>query len=187
MLLPRSRANAVMIVMSAGFALAGFLFLRSSNPLGWLFLLACSVAAALAVLRPAYMRFKRTEHDESLEVTSWGVRRYDRDGRLEALSWDDLAEVAVTTTADVDDGEDVHVSLNGRGGQAVRVSHTLAVESGLLAELATRLRAFDNEAMVDAMTRGLDSVAVLWSASRPTSRGRGARQRHAPKPLRAAS
>ena len=185
MSLPTSRTNAVMIVLSAGLAIGGFLFLRNGNTLGWSFLLACSFTGALAVLHPVYVRFKRTEHDESIEVTSWGVRRYDRDGGLEALSWDDLAEVSVTTTADIEDGEDVHVRLSG-GGHAVRVAHTLAVESGLLAELATRLRAFDNEAMVEALTRGIDSVAVLWSAPRQTSRSRGAKQRHAPESLRAA-
>ncbi len=185
--LPTSRAAAVTIFMSAGLAIGGFLFIRTSNPLGWWLLLGCCFTVALSVLRPALMRSEYSEQDESVEVTSWGVRRFDRDGRLESQSWDDLAEVSVTTTADAEDGEDVHVRLDGRGGHAVRVAHTLAVESGLLAELATRLRDFDNDAMVDALTRGHDSVAVLWSSPRPMLRGRVLRHRQTPLPLRTAS
>ncbi len=187
MTLQNTRLDAATIVASAGLALGGFLFLRLDNPDGWWLLLASGGFLAVTLLRPALTASERPTDLESIDLTSWGVRRFDREGRLEAVSWDDLSEVSVTTTPDGDDGEDVHIQLTGRDAHAVRVAHTVAVESGLLAELATRLRAFDNEAMVDALTRGHDSVAVLWTAPRQPSRGRGTKHRHVPTTLRAAS
>ncbi len=186
MTLRNARPDAATIVASAGLALGGFLFLRFDNPDGWWLLFASGSALALAILRPALTASTRPTDLESIDLTSWGVRRFDRQGRLEAVSWDDLSEVSVTTTPDGDDGEDVHIQLTGRDAHAVRVAHTVAVESGLLAELATRLRAFDNEAMVDALTYGRDSIAVLWRA--PSSARHDRPMRHRRRvPIRAAS
>lgn len=188
MFLRNSHTDAVSVVASAGFALGGFLLLRTGNSLGWWLLLASSTGAAVAMLRPLIDRFEGPAHDDSIELSSWGLRRFKPDGHVEAMSWDDLSQVSVSTTPDAEDGEDVHIRLNGRDQQAVQVAHTLAVESGLLAELATRLRAFDHDAMVDALTRGHDSVAVLWRAPRQLVQGREKRQvRRTRTSLRAAS
>jgi hypothetical protein len=171
MFLRNAHTDAVTVVTAAGFALGGLLLLRTGNSLGWWFLIASSVGAAMAILRPLIGRFVRPVHDDSIELSSWGVRRFNPDGHLEAMSWDELSQVSVSTTPDAADGEDVHIRLNGRDQHAVQIAHTLAVESGLLAELAMRLRAFDHDAMVEALTQGRDSVAVLWRAPRRVQQG----------------
>jgi hypothetical protein len=172
MLLRNAHTDAVIVVASAGFALGGLLLLRTGNWLGWWLLLASSLGAAAAILRPVFDRFGAPAHDDSLELSAWGVRRFNPDGRFEAMSWNDLSRVSVSTTPNADDGEDVHIRLDGRAEHTLQVAHTLAVESGLLTELATRLEAFDQDAMVEALTRGQNSIAVLWRAPRAVSQGR---------------
>jgi hypothetical protein len=188
MILPHARTDVAIVVASAAIALGGIRMLQHDNLLGW-WLLAASVAAVAAVyiLRLVLRRFEAVPQEESLEVSAWGVRRFVPGGRLEALSWDDLSQVSVSTAPDAEDGEDVHLRLSGGEDRAVQVAHTMAVESGLLAELATRLRGFDQSAMVEALTHGHNSVAVLWRAPRPSESWKNAGRRRAPSTLRAAS
>lgn len=172
MLLRNAHTDAVIVVASAGFALGGLLLIRTGNWLGWWLLLASSLGAAAAILRPVFDRFGAPTHDDSIELSPWGVRRFHPDGRFEAMSWAELSQVSVSTTPNADDGEDVHIRLNGRDQHTMQVAHTLAVESGLLAALATRLQAFDHDAMVEALTRGQNSIAVLWRAPRRMTESR---------------
>jgi hypothetical protein len=188
MILPHARTDVTIIVASAAIALGGIRMLQHDNLLGW-WLLAASVAAVAAVyiLRLVLRRFEAVPQEESIEVSAWGVRRFVPGGRLEALSWDELSQVSVSTAPDAEDGEDVHLRLSGGEDRAVQVAHTMAVESGLLAELATRLRGFDQGAMVEALTHGHNSVSVLWRAPRPSESWKNAGRRRAPSTLRAAS
>lgn len=188
MFLPHARTDVAIIVASAGIALGGIRMLQNDNLLGWWLLLASVAAvAAVYILRLVLRQFEAVPQEESIEVSAWGVRRFVSGGRFDALSWDELSQVSLSTAPDAEDGEDVHLRLSGGDERSVQVAHTMAVESGLLAELATRLRGFDQGAMVEALTRDHDSVSVLWRAPRASVPLRSSKQRRADSTLRAAS
>jgi hypothetical protein len=124
--------------------------------------------------------------NETLEVSSWGVRRFDAGGLHEAVSWSDLREVAVVTTAPVPDDEDVYVLLRGHDDNRVMIPHTLAVESGVLSELHLRLQGFDDSAFIAALSSSAEGLFVLWRAPRPSPYSSTVKHR-SPVRLRAAS
>lgn len=182
----RIRPDVFAIGASAVLALGGMYIVRNGDPFGWWILLACSCTAALLLLRPHLPFLEREPDGETLDVTPWGVRRFDQAGLHEAVSWSDLSEVSVVTMNDGPDVEDVHVLLRGRANTGVLIPHTMAVESGVLTELELRLPDFDNAAFIDAMTSTKDGVFVLWRAPRPIAKTDAVQHRPAVK-LRAAS
>jgi hypothetical protein len=167
MLLRTSRTDAMLIAASAVFALGGMLLARSGDVTGWWILLACTCSAAAILLRPQFTAGDLRADDDLLDVSSWGVRRFGADGLHEAVSWPDLLEVAVATSARTMDEEDVYVVLRGRFGNDVSVPHSLAVESGVLTALQLRLNGFNDAAFIDALTSTGEGLFVLWRAPRP--------------------
>jgi hypothetical protein len=186
MLLRTSRTDAIAIAASVVFAIGGMLFVGSGNAAGWWLLLACSLTSALVILRPL-VSMPNENDGESLDISPWGVRRHDGTGLHEAVSWSDLSEVAVVTTADTPDTEDVYLVLRGRNHNRLVVPHSLAVESGILSELHLRLSEFDSEAFIDALSSTVDKVFVLWRAPTPVSPLRSGARATTPIQLRAAS
>ncbi len=181
-----SRTDAYAIATSAALGLGGMFLIRTGGGAGWWILLACSCAAALIFIRPFLPSFASQSETETLDVSPWGIRRFDHDGLHEAVSWSDLTEVAVVTSRAALDDEDVYLILQGQSDNGVMVPHTLAVESGLFRDLETRLRGFDLTAFVKAMTSNADGVFVLWRAPRAPAAADLAR--HQPRhSLRAAS
>ncbi len=170
MLLRNSRMDAFFITASAALALGGMLIARNGDASGWWMLFAFSCSAVLAAARPYLPTFERDSADETIDVTPWGIRRYDDQGLHEAVSWPDLTEVAVVTSRSTADGEDVHLLLRGQHENGVVIPHTLAVEAGLLTALEQRLRDFDNEALVTALMNADDGVYVLWRAPMSAAR-----------------
>lgn len=186
MLLRTSRTDAAVMAACATLALVGMLLLRNGNTNGWWMLLAFSCTVALVLLRPYLPSVDRDDDGEVLDVTAWGVRRFDHGGLHEAVSWADITEVSIVTSRDSDDSEDVHLLLRGRGDNAVLVPHTLAVEHGVLTALETRFPALDTALLVNALMSDAAANVVLWRAPRAvaTSDQSG---HHALPPLRAAS
>ena len=161
-----SRTDAYAIATAAALGLGGMFLIRSGGGNGWWVLLGCSCAAALVFIRPFLPSFAPQPETETLDVTPWGIRRFDHDGLHEAVSWTDLSEVAVVTSRATHGDEDVYLVLQGQNDNGVMVPHTLAVESGLFRDLETRLRGFDLTTFVKAMTTSVDGVFVLWRAPR---------------------
>jgi hypothetical protein len=169
MLLRTSRSDAYVIAASAVLALSGMLIVRHGDVVGWWLLIACSLSAAVVMLRPFLPGFEREPDGETLDISPWGVRRFDNAGLHEAVSWSDLSEVAVVTSAEGPTVEDVYLVLRGRNNNGLIVPHTLAVESGILSELHLRLSDFDSQAFIDALASDTDKVFVLWRAPTPAS------------------
>lgn len=187
MLLRTSRSDAYAIAASAALAIGGMLIVRSGETAGWWLLLACSLTAGLVILKPFVPTVEREPEGETLDVSPWGIRRYDDTGLHEAVSWADLSEVAVVTTPDDDDAEDVYLVLRGRSSNGVIVPHTLAVESGILSELHLRLSDFDSQGFIDALASTAEKMFVLWPAPTPISPLRTGSRSTTPVQLRAAS
>lgn len=187
MLLRTSRSDAITIAASAVLAIGGMLIIRSGESAGWWLLLGCSLTAALVILRPFAPSSERDADGEALDVSPWGVRRYDHAGLHEAVSWADLSEVAVVTTAEDRDIEDVYLVLRGRNNNGVIVPHSLAVESGILSELHLRLSDFDSQAFIDALASTVSKEFVLWRALTPVSPLHNGSRTTTPVQLRAAS
>ncbi|RLK54067.1 hypothetical protein [Actinokineospora cianjurensis] len=99
--------------------------------------------------------------DGGIVVDDNGVRRTLADGSEEAVSWTDLAEVAIRTTPEGPWKEDVFFLLmrSGGGGCAVPAGHPSADD--LMARLQS-LPDFDNDAFVEAMTTIEDGLFVIW-------------------------
>jgi hypothetical protein len=188
MLLRTSRSDAYVIAASAVLAIAGMLIIRNGGIEGWWLLLACCLSAALVMLRPFVPSRLKGDDSESLDISPWGVRRFDNAGLHEAVSWSDLSEVSVVTSFNEGpDVEEVYLVLRGRHNNGMIVPHTLAVESGILSELHQRLSEFNSQALVDALASTADKVFVLWKAPTPVSPLRPGTRHTTPVPLRAAS
>lgn len=160
-----ARTDAYTIAAIAALGIGGMILSRNEAN-GWWILLAFTFAAALTFVRPLLQSFGSDEETETLDVSPWGVRRFDHNGLHEAVSWADLSEVSVVTSHEAADDENVYLVMQGRSDNGVIVPHTLAVESGLFRDLETRLRGFNLTAFVHAMTTGKDGVFVLWRAPR---------------------
>ncbi|MBC7842240.1 MAG: hypothetical protein H7099_08000 [Gemmatimonadaceae bacterium] len=161
-----SITDAYVIVVAALLGAGGIFFVGRGDSLGWWLLVACVLSTLLVISRPFTQAIDDESHKrDKLDVSQWGVRRYDSAGMNESVSWSDLSEVDVVATPDTEDIEDVYLVLRGQNTNGLIVPHTLAVESGILGELERRLGAFDSQAFVDALSSSVDKVFVLWRAS----------------------
>ena len=164
MVLQQSRTDAITIAEAAVLAVGGLLIIRSGDSAGWFLLLACTFAATLVLIKPFVPSAEPDVDPEALDISPWGVRRYNQAGMHEAVSWSDLREVAVVTAPEDAELDDVYLVLRGRTNDGVIVPHSLAVESGILSELHLRLSEFDSQAFIDAMACTVEKVFVLWRA-----------------------
>jgi hypothetical protein len=166
-MLRTSRTDVCIIATAALLAIASMFSIRHGDVAGWWLLTGCGLAAAFVVLKPYLPSLSRHGDSDTLDISTWGVRRVNDDGLHEAVSWADLTEVAVVTTVQSLDDEDVHIVLRGHDQNGVVIPHTLAVESGILTQLEMRLNEFDSQAFLDAIMSAADSVFVLWRAPLP--------------------
>ena len=95
------------------------------------------------------MRMPWRREPERVAIDEDGVRRFKGDRVVEAVSWSDLASVAIRTTSGGPFGEDVYWLLVGRDGRGVAVPQGTAPE-GLLDRLQA-LPDFDSSAVIEAM------------------------------------
>jgi hypothetical protein len=167
MLLRTTRSDTYAIAGSAALAVGGVMAVRSGDNVGWWILAAFICTAAVFLARPWFSAEERTRDDETIDITTWGVRRSGESGLRESVAWSDLTEVAVLTTAGGSFTEDVFIVMRGLGNDGVVVPHTLAVESGVLSELQARLPDFDNVTFVSALSCKRDDVFVVWRTSGP--------------------
>ncbi|WP_306360559.1 hypothetical protein [Nocardia sp. CC227C] len=105
-----------------------------------------------------------------VEINDRFVRRTLDNGRVEEVSWTELSEVRIITTADGPFAEDVFFVLISASGKGCVVPHS-AADTGFLARLQA-LPGFDNEKVVEAMVSTTDRQFLVWR--RPATR----RHRH---------
>jgi hypothetical protein len=88
------------------------------------------------------------------------VRRVSPEGRVEQVTWENLAEVRIVTTGEGPFSEDVYWLLVGSDGTGVAVPSSSATD-----ELVERLQAlpgFDNEEMIRAMGSTDEGHFTCW-------------------------
>jgi hypothetical protein len=99
--------------------------------------------------------------ETGITVDDEGVRRHLADGTEEAVSWTDLAEVAIRTTPEGPWKEDVFFLLMREGGGGCAVPAGDPAADDLMSRLQS-LPEFDNDAFVEAMTTVEDGLFVIW-------------------------
>ncbi|WP_218021647.1 hypothetical protein [Nocardia harenae] len=95
-----------------------------------------------------------------VEITDRYVRRTLPGGRVEEVSWADLAEVRIITSTDGPFADDVFFVLIGARGNGCAVPQSAGGKS-LLHRLQA-LPGFDNEAVVAAMGCTTDHQFLCW-------------------------
>lgn len=101
----------------------------------------------------------------SISVTDEGITRALGNGKVESVTWDDLAEVAIMTTSAGPFEEDVYWLLIGKSGGGCAVPQSLDPQGEILKRLQT-LPGFDNEAVIQAMGSVENATFVCWKAER---------------------
>ena len=100
----------------------------------------------------------------SISVTEEGVTRTRGNRKVESVTWEDLAEVAIVTTSDGPFEEDVYWLLIGKSGGGCAVPQSLDPQGEILKRLQT-LPGFDNEAVIQAMGSVENATVVCWKAA----------------------
>lgn len=91
---------------------------------------------------------------------------YQSDGRCGSIKWDDLGSVTLATMADSDIGADAFwLLLNRDRSQFLAVPVGADGEQDLLLAMQLRLRGFDNEAVIEAMTSTETEHFAVWDAA----------------------
>ncbi|MFF0500773.1 hypothetical protein ACFYU5_30555 [Nocardia aobensis] len=95
-----------------------------------------------------------------VEITDRFVRRTLDNGRIEEVTWLELTEVRIITTADGPFADDVFFVLIGVRGNGCVVPHS-AADTEFLARLQ-KLPGFDNAAVIEAMETVGDRQFLVW-------------------------
>ncbi|HYW51427.1 MAG TPA: hypothetical protein VE861_12525 [Gemmatimonadaceae bacterium] len=167
MLARTSRTNAITITIgaSAVLAVAALLAARHSAAAGWWTLSAFAAAATIAFVRPSLPALSLRREGERFEITSWGVRRYERKRQEDAIAWSELEQVAIVTTPQGPTSEDLYFVLRGRGGAGVIIRREAAMRSGVASALEEHLSQFDRAALNAALQNTGDGLFVIWEAA----------------------
>ncbi|MEV5651543.1 hypothetical protein AB0L57_25110 [Nocardia sp. NPDC052254] len=95
-----------------------------------------------------------------VEITDRFVRRTLDNGRIEEVSWQELTEVRVITTADGPFADDVFFVLIGARGNGCVVPHSAADKEFRVRLL--QLPGFDNAKVMEALGTVSDRQFLVW-------------------------
>ena len=103
--------------------------------------------------------FRRRRTDLTVEITDEGIARSLGDGRVEAVTWDELTEVRILTTSDGPWADDVFFVLVA-GEHGCVVAQSFASED--FVRRLQSLPGFDNEQMIEAMGSVSEAQFSCW-------------------------
>jgi hypothetical protein len=158
----RKREGALVALVSAVFVLIG---VALGDPVPWYvtaFFAACLVAGLLGMLG---IRPKDPPPTDILTIDDAGITR-TAPGLREHVAWADIARVRIMTTDQGPWLEDVFFVVDAKDGSGCVVTHDLAVRSGLLESLQSRLPGVNSAAVIEAMTSAENRVFTIWEAKR---------------------
>lgn len=111
-------------------------------------------------LRHLLNRMSR-RRDQAAVVDDKGIRRRLAGGKVEAVAWDDLVEVAIRTTSGGPWKDDVFFLLAARGGSGCAVPQSDPAAEQLLHRLQI-LPGFDNKRFIEAMACTEERLFICW-------------------------
>jgi hypothetical protein len=147
-------------IVSAAFLLLG-IALRDEVP--WYataFFGVCLVGGVLSIFG---IPRERPMDTGQLTIDDVGITRTARKLR-EHVPWADIVRVRIMTNDHGPWLEDVFFVVDGKNGQGCVVPHDLAVRSGLLEALQTRLDSVDSATVIEAMTSVENRIFTIWEA-----------------------
>jgi hypothetical protein len=154
----RVREGVLLSLVSAAFVCLG-IALRDRVP--WYataFFAVCLFAGLLLILGVRGPDRAPTDH---LTIDDVGITRTARNLR-EHVAWGDIARVRIMTTDHGPWLDDVFFVIDAKNGNGCVVAHDLAVRSGLLEALQSRLEGVDNAAVIEAMTSTGNRAFTIW-------------------------
>jgi len=154
----RRREGVLVALVSAGFVAVG-LALRDRIP--WYataFFVACAVAGVVSIWSAPKVDRAPSEH---LTIDDVGITRA-APGLREHVAWADIERVRIMTTDRGPHVEDLFFVVEGKDGQGCVIGQDLAVRSGLLEALQSRLRSVNNAAVIEAMGSSEKRVLTVW-------------------------
>lgn len=156
----RRSAGIRVTIVSALFVLLG-IALRDEVP--WYataFFGVCLLGGVLGIF--GFPRERPAETGQ-LTIDDAGITRTARKLR-EHVPWADIVRVRIMTNDQGPWLEDVFFVVDGKNGQGCVVPHDLAVRSGLLEALQTRLEGVNSAAVIEAMLSVDNQVFTIWEA-----------------------
>lgn len=157
----RVREGLLPTLVSAGFVLLG---IALGDRVPWYataFFAVCLVVGLLLMLGVRVPDPAPTDH---LTIDDVGITRTARNLR-EHVAWGNIARVRIMTTDQGPHLEDVFFVIDAKDGSGCVVAQDLAVRSGLLEALQSRLKGLDNAAVIEAMTSADNRVFTIWEES----------------------
>jgi hypothetical protein len=157
----RRRREAVLLSLaSAALVLVG---VALGDRVPWYataFFAVCLVVGLLSILG---FRAKDQAPAEHLAIDDVGITRTAPNLR-EHVAWVDIARVRIMTTDQGPLLEDVVFLIDAKNGGGCAVAHDLAVQSGLLEALQSRLKGLNNAAVIEAMGSAANGMFTIWEA-----------------------
>jgi hypothetical protein len=157
----RRRREAVLLsLVSVVFVFVGVALGKRVPWYATAFFVVCLVVGLLSILG---FRAKDPAPTEHLAIDDVGITRTAPHLR-EQVAWVDIARVRIMTTDQGPLREDVFFLIDAKNGRGCAVAHDLAVRSGLLEALQTRLEGLNNAAVIDAMASAGNGMFTIWEA-----------------------
>jgi hypothetical protein len=162
--LPYSRGTLAAIAVSAAFTAFGLFVVLTSGELVWptLFFGACTAIGLLEPLFKARVEASLAQLKDRVEFDDTTIRRRIASGKVESITWDELATIDIVTTDGGPHVDDVFWVLGNRDGSrgCAIVSDAVGFEA-LLPRLQA-LPGFDNGAVIQAMGSTSNARFTVW-------------------------
>lgn len=161
-----TRSDVLAIVASACLAITLFYAATRSHGsviLAWLFGCSTIVLVAAPYLRVWRERWIGNAHsNESVEFDDLVIRRIMRSGDIESIRWTELAEVAIYTSDEGPESEDLYWALcNHDRSNGCAIPNCADGFKDLLSRLQA-LPGFDNQMVIDAMGSTSSDYFLVW-------------------------
>lgn len=158
---PYSTQMLALMAVSAIFTAFGLVVTIGSGGLLWptLFFGLCTV---IAVFSPWLERRVRHAEADTVEFDDTAVRRRMANGKVESITWDELAAIDIVTTDEGPYAADVFWLLMNRDHVKGCAVANDAEGFRLLLERLQRLPGFDNAAVINAMGSTGNARFVVW-------------------------
>ncbi len=161
---PYSRGTLAAIAVSALFTAFGLFMVVTRGELVWptVFFGVCTGIGLFEPVFKARATARLAQLKDRVEFDDTAIRRRSANGRVESITWDELASIDIVTTDEGPQLDDVFWLLANRDGSrgCAVVSDAVGFDT-LLARLQA-LPGFDNGAVIQAMGSTSNARFAVW-------------------------